>query len=251
MSNNRDTADHRRRHWFEKWFNEHYLALYRHRDMADAHKQIRLIVDTLKPAPESRILDLGCGEGRHVRIMHDMGLTVSGIDLSETLITIGKANHPDLSLSAGDMRNIRGQWDVILSLFTSFGYFDDDAANRSIMASVSRALVPGGMYWLDYLNPDHVVNGLVPESRKTLDDGTIVIERRRIEGHMVVKDILFQGSDGEQKYQERVYLYRKEDLETMMRHYGMEPAGAFGNYGGEAWSPDMPRTILFARRNNG
>ena len=237
------------RHWFERWFNEHYLSLYRHRDLTDANRQIRLMIDTIKPAPENRILDLGCGEGRHVSLIKAQGLDVSGIDLSETLITIGKSRHPELSLCVGDMRRIQGKWDIILSLFTSFGYFDDDQENRNVMSSIAAALNPGGWFWIDFLNPDHVVANLVPESVRKLDDRTKAIEHRRIDGNMVVKDIRLQLKDGEEHYQERVFLYRRDDLEAMMDAGGIDTEGAFGDYDGNLWTQDSPRTIVYGRKH--
>ena len=47
--------------WYEQWFDENYLALYRHRDRGDAEEQVRLIIDTLKLSRETAILDLACG----------------------------------------------------------------------------------------------------------------------------------------------------------------------------------------------
>lgn len=237
------------RHWFQEWFNEQYLALYRHRDETDAKRQISLLTKTLQLTPAHRILDLGCGEGRHVRLLHQQGLSVSGIDLSETLIRVGREKYPELDLRVGDMRNIDGQWDTILSLFTSFGYFDEDAKNRAIVASIAGALTPGGTFWLDYLNPKRLLKKLVPRSVKKLADGTKVTLTRRIEGPMVVKDIHFQSETASHTYQERVYLYGKRELEEMMIDNGIRPQGAFGNYDGEPWTPDSPRTILYGRRN--
>ena len=69
-------------HWFEHWFDENYLRLYRHRNMQDAERQVKLILETLGPTPSDHILDLGCGEGRHVKLFHNYGLNIIGLDLS-------------------------------------------------------------------------------------------------------------------------------------------------------------------------
>ncbi len=236
-------------HWFEHWFDENYLKLYRHRDTADADRQIRLILDTLSPTPEDRILDLGCGEGRHAAKLHAMGLNVTGVDLSGTLIRLGKQKYPDVRLEVGDMRRVTGPYDIILSLFTSFGYFDDDRTNRQVMAAMIHALTTGGWLWMDFLNPVFVRANLEPETRRTLPDGTLVLEQRRIEGHQVIKDIRF-GEDEETKtYQERVYLYTRNELETMMTGNDIVIHGCFGDYSGANWSEDAPRTILYGRKH--
>lgn len=238
-------------HWFEKWFNEDYLTLYRHRDTADANRQVALILSTLRPAGIARILDLGCGEGRHSEILYQRGLKVTGIDLSTVLIERGKSQFPHLNLAVGDMRHIPGNFDIILSLFTSFGYFDDDGENMAVLSSVSQALSPGGVYWLDYLNPGYVKANLKSETIREQDGGCRIIEKRRIEGDMVVKDIVFQTQTGEKRYQERVKLYEKDLLSNVLQQAGLKPIGGFGDYDGNRWSRDAPRTILYAQKEHG
>jgi 2-polyprenyl-3-methyl-5-hydroxy-6-metoxy-1,4-benzoquinol methylase len=238
-------------HWFENWFNEDYLLLYRHRDMSDANRQISLILSTLKPEASANILDLGCGEGRHSEILHQHGLNITGIDLSAVLIDLGKLQFPHLNLSVGDMRCISGKFDIILSLFTSFGYFDEDSENMAVLTSVSQALTPGGTYWLDYLNPAYVSANLEPETVRELAPAQRVIEKRRIVGDMVIKDIVFEMNNGEKRYQERVKLYDKPRLEDMLRDAGLSPVGSFGNYEGARWSSESPRTILYAEKLDG
>lgn len=237
-------------YWFENWFNEDYLTLYRHRDIADARRQISLILSTLQPTPAARILDLGCGEGRHLEILHQHGLQATGIDLSPVLIEKGKSRFPHLGLAVGDMRNVSGKFDIILSLFTSFGYFDEDSENMAVFRSVSQALNPGGMYWLDYLNSGYVKANLNPETVREPEPELSVVEKRRIVGDMVIKDIIFISDYGEKHYQERVKLYEKARLEFMLRDAGLQPAGSFGDYDGSPWSPERPRTILYAELQN-
>ena len=57
--------------------------------------------------------------------------------------------------------------------------------------------------------------------------------------------------DGEKRYQERVKLYDKFRLEDMLRDAGLSPVGSFGNYEGARWSPESPRTILYAEKSDG
>jgi SAM-dependent methyltransferase len=234
--------------WYEKWFDANYLRLYSHRDERDARRQVRLILDTLRPAPGAAILDLACGEGRHCVLFEREGFPVSGLDLSEELIDIGRRKHPELELIVGDMRHIPSRWDVILSLFTSFGYFDSDQENEEVIASVAAALKPGGWFWLDFLNPAFVRRTLEPETVRTLEDGARVTETRRINAGRVIKDIRFEGPGGDQEYQERVRLYEPDQLREMLASRGIRPAGTFGDYAGDPWRPDSERTILYGSK---
>jgi len=235
--------------WYEKWFDENYLKLYNHRDHADARSQADLIIRTLRPPKDAAILDLACGEGRHCAIFHERGYNIRGLDLSETLIRIGKGRHPELDLFIGDMRDIPGRYDIILSLFTSFGYFASDEENEQVLESVSGALNGGGWFWLDFLNPAHVRNTLVPESVTELADGTRAVERRRIEGATIIKEIRLTSGGRTASYEERVRMYTRDQLETFFRRHRIIPDGAFGDYSGAPWHPGSDRTIIYGRKS--
>jgi SAM-dependent methyltransferase len=234
--------------WYRRWFDHNYLLLYCHRDHQDAEAQVRLILDTLDLPRSAAILDLGCGEGRHAVLFQDRGYRVFGLDLSADLVKEGRQKYGDLNFIIGDMRAIPGRFDLIVSLFTSFGYFEGDGENRKVLDSVFSSLHPGGIFWLDFLNPHQVRENLVPETVSCPSAGVRVRERRRIADGRIVKDIYFEQKGVETQYVESVALYTRKELESMLLKSGFRVLGRFGNYQGEAWSPDSERTILFARR---
>lgn len=234
--------------WYRRWFDCNYLLLYRHRDHRDAEQQVQLILDTVRLPPSGTILDLGCGEGRHTALFQDKGYRVYGLDLSEALIRKGREKHGRLNFIIGDMRAIPGHFDLIVSLFTSFGYFEEDHENGRVMESACAALNPGGIFWLDFLNPAWVKEHLVPETVTRLSEKIEAREERQIEGGRIVKDIFFTNDGVETRYRESVALYTRRDLEAMLTRSGFRVSGGFGNYRGEPWHPESERTILLARR---
>ncbi|MCI0471490.1 MAG: class I SAM-dependent methyltransferase, partial [Candidatus Aminicenantes bacterium] len=127
--------------WYKNWFDENYLLLYKHRNSDDAREQAALIQRILNPGKNCTILDLGCGEGRYTPFFKNRGCRIYGMDLSGTLLRNAKTKYPRLDLVLGDMRDIPflpGKFDLILSLFTSFGYFERDEENRLVLDSVYR-----------------------------------------------------------------------------------------------------------------
>lgn len=234
--------------WYEKWFDENYLTLYCHRDRSDAEEQVRLIIDTLDLHVDSTILDLACGEGRYTALFKDLGYDVTGIDLSETLVNCGKERYPGLDLRVGDMRDIHGNFDVILSLFTSFGYFDTDEENEKVLHSVFHALTPGGIFWLDFLNAGHLEETLIPRSVTRLSNGIEVVENRKIENGRIIKDIRFTKNGEEHLYKESVRLFTRSQLEQMLERNGFRLIERFGDYRGRPWDTGSPRTILVGRK---
>jgi SAM-dependent methyltransferase len=233
--------------WYSCWFDENYLKLYRHRDGKDARKQVDLILKTLSPGPDWEILDLACGNGRHLHLFQERGYSIAGLDLSLPLIKDAMARFPELSIYHSDMRDIPGQYDLIVSLFTSFGYFDEDEENEKVIRGVASSLKPGGWFWLDFFNPERVKANLVPNSEKILDDGTKVTERRFIADGFVKKEISFHFNEGIKGYSEQVRLFSERDLKNFFIRSGLTVRGSFGNYEGGPLCEDSPRIILYGQ----
>src|ERR1700761_4914847 len=114
--------------WFSSWFDSpHYHRLYADRNDAEAARFTDALVATLQPRRGARVLDLGCGAGRHARQLASKGYDITGIDLSaHSIAEARKAEGPHLRFRRQDMRLPfgRGRFDYVFNFFTSFGYFD-------------------------------------------------------------------------------------------------------------------------------
>ena len=235
--------------WFKRWFNENYLSLYQHRDESDARDQIRLILRTLSPAKDQSILDLGCGVGRHLYILCRKGYRAFGLDLSDTLLREGIRLYGNLPVIQADMRAIPGHFHLILSLFTSFGYFESHTSNKRVIESISQSIGTGGWFWFDFLNPAYLRSHLEARTVTETPSGQRVVEKRSICQDRVVKDILFKKDNKSWDFQESVRLYSRRDLELMLKEFALIPQGCFGNYMVDDWDENSPRTIIFARKS--
>src|SRR5918994_865089 len=108
--------------WFEEWFGEEYLQLYPHRDDAEAERAVTLFARVTGLVAGWRVLDVGCGGGRHARAFRAIGARCVGLDLSRTLLRVARGL-TDAPLIRGDMRRMPirpGSMDLTVSLFTSF-----------------------------------------------------------------------------------------------------------------------------------
>ena len=107
--------------WFEESFGERYLRLYAHRDQVEASTAL----DTLFPEHSlagRTVLDLACGAGRYLKVLHERGAEVVGLDLSEVLLAEARRNGIEAPVVRGDMRYLpfsRGRFDLTVSMFTS------------------------------------------------------------------------------------------------------------------------------------
>ena len=239
--------------WFERWFGEEYLALYPHRDEREAATALGLVDSNLGGLKVKRALDLACGAGRHSRLLRERWST-TGLDLSLPLLTRAREADPDGFYVRGDMRAlpfVDQGFDLVVNLFTSFGYFDNDAQHLRVLAEVARVTRRGGKFVLDFLNPDYVRSTLVPTETSNIGGRSIEIRREvSSDERFVVKTIASGGEGGPagQTFVERVRLFDRLDLETMLEESGFGVEQVLGDYAGGAHSETSPRTIMFAIR---
>lgn len=236
--------------WFEEWFGEDYVALYPHRNEAEAERAVALIARTIGTRPVRRVLDLACGSGRHARYLGEKWWT-SGIDLSEVLLGIARRNDTPAKLVRGDIRAFPyrdSAFDLVVNLFTSFGYFETDLEHELVIRDLARVIAPHGTFVLDYLNAEAVREQLVPHDERIIGE-RVVEQRREITdaGRFVVKHISLKKEGRE--FVERVRLFTRRELEEMLDRAGFRIETAYGDYGGESLTETSPRVILLARRN--
>lgn len=233
--------------WFEEWFNEEYLQLYPHRDDAEADRLVQLIVERAAPPSGGRVLDVACGAGRHARAFRQRGFATMGLDLSRALLARARLV-AGVPLVRGDMRALPirpASIDLTVNLFTSFGYFEDDADHERALHEMVATVKPGGWFVLDYLNATFVRRKLVPEEVTELAGTPVRISRwLERDGRYVMKRMAIP--DG-RHYTERVRLLEPGQLEAMIAAAGAHVRLGFGGYGGEPPAETAPRTILMAR----
>lgn len=235
--------------WFEEWFGVDYLRIYQHRDESDAVRAIELIESNVRDRRIKSVLDLGCGAGRHTRLLEERWWTV-GLDLSMSLLRVARRETKESLYVRADMRELpfgADTFDLVVNLFTSFGYFDDDREHARLLGCVGASMTRGGTLVIDFLNAAQVRHSLVPYDERR-ENGITVEQRRQIspDNRFVEKRITLRERGKE--YIERVRLLSPKDLERMLITAGFEVVNLFGDYEGGNWSETSPRTIMFASR---
>lgn len=235
--------------WYELSFGDDYLLVYKHRDAQGAKHEVQRMISWLKPAPGAKVLDLCCGMGRHSLALAEAGYRVTGVDLSEVLLREAKRldTEGQVTWHQADMRRLpllNGEFDAVVNLFTSFGYFREDVEQIKALQEAARVLKPGGRFLLDFLNPAYTAVHLVPNSERE-EEGQRIVERRRIEDGYIFKDITITAPGGEPRhYTERIKLYGLEDFRRMLKEAGLELQNVHGNYDEETYDPDTSRRMI-------
>ncbi|MBU8882568.1 methyltransferase domain-containing protein [Kaistella sp. DKR-2] len=247
--------------WFETWFDTpYYHILYKDRDFLEAENFISLLISDLNIPINSTIIDLACGKGRHSVFLHQLGYNVLGLDLSKESISQNKkfetvdSEEHFLKFGVHDMREeiypeiSAEKVDAVFNLFTSFGYFEDEAEDRKIFSSVKNTLKENGYFVLDFLNEKWVKNTLVPQE-VTMKEGINFHITKKIENQHVIKDIHFKDKDKDFHFFEKVKLHTLEEIGKYAEESGFERVKIYGDYNlGEYDRETSPRCINVFRK---
>lgn len=218
--------------WFTSWFNTpYYHILYQDRNDEDARLFMRNITSFLQLPKNAHIADLPCGKGRHAVFLNSLGFRVTGGDLSENSIAFAKkSENESLSFEVWDMRKpLENRYDAIFNLFTSFGYFKEEADDLLVLRNMKNGLKPNGVLVLDFLNVIKLQQTLVKKETKTLDGITFDIQREIKEG-FILKHISFTDKGKNYHFTERVKFLDIQTFKAYFKHTGLKLVHTFGNY---------------------
>jgi len=239
--------------WFKTWFDSSfYHQLYSNRNEEEAGHFIQELIAEFKPSQDSVMLDLGCGSGRHSRILADKGFRVTGIDLALSSIMLAKrSSHDGLQFHQHDMRKPFGEnrYDYVFNFFTSFGYFKEDAENHLVVDNIFRSLKPGGLLMMDYLNVQFADDLLIPFETREIDGIEYKLSRWTDETHFY-KKITIDINEGEPvEFTEQVLRYGLSDFHDLFFQHGLTIEKVFGDYDLHAYDrKSSPRLIMVARK---
>ncbi len=238
--------------WFETWFDtEYYHLLYKHRDDKEAINFINNLVEVLQLKKDSKVLDVACGKGRHAHYLNTLGMDVTGIDLSEQSINCANnfANSK-LHFKVWDMRTqfADSEFDVVVNLFSSFGYFEDNNEDLKVIQALHGSLKNQGLLILDYMNPEKIVKDM--KSREIIDRGEIQFHiKKKIENGFIVKTIEFLNNGEDLHFQERLKIIKPEVFLSMFKQAGFEQQFIFGNYDLQPFmASESPRQIWVMKK---
>jgi SAM-dependent methyltransferase len=208
----------------------------------------------LTGSPFHRVLDLGCGPGRHSIPLARQGARVTAVDRSAFLLQKARARAVAENLNIEwlqeDMRSFvrPDEFDLVINLFTSFGYFGDVEEDLTVLRNVFRSLVPGGFFVIDLMGKEIIARGFAPSSVEKRPDGSILVQTReitddwyRIQSHWLlirdhqVTEIRFDNA-----------LYSGRELADLLKKTGFERVKLFGSLQGTPYDLNARRLVAAA-----
>ncbi len=240
--------------WHKEFFRNSFYNPASPAAVAHAREETRFILRVMKLKKDDRLLDLCCGPGRHALPLAGKGLAVTGYDFSAEYLKEAAAKarkaQVNLRLMRGDMRRLKfnGEFDAVINLFTSFGYFRKFSDDIKTLKGVALALRPGGLFLIDIVHGEYVRNNFRSKDWAEREGGGYQLEASRLtkDGTLNSWTLIKNGQVQEKRFFTR--LYSKDRLAAALRKAGLTPLRFWGGFDGAKLTGKKIRLIALARK---
>jgi len=230
-------------------------VIFNSKVMSAAPQEVEQVVRLLNLQPGSSICDLCCGVGRHSLELARRGFDVTGVDRTSPYLDEAKkkakAERLNIEFVQADMRDFcrPDSFDAVISLYTSFGYFQDPAENRAVLENVYQSLKRDGKLVIELMGKE-VLARIFQERDWREQDGIFLLEERKVGknwGFIESRWILFK--DGKQ-YERRFYprLYSAAELCDLLDRCEFQQAEAYGGLDGSAYDEKAMRLVVVGHK---
>jgi SAM-dependent methyltransferase len=234
--------------YFDADFAEIYGALLGDDESAE---EAAAAAGILALEPGDAVLDLACGWGRHAIPLARGGCRVVGLDRSAHLLARAAAEGAPARWVRGDVRHLPfgSRFRAVLSLFSSLGYFPDEADDLRALREVRRVLLPDGLFLLETMHRDLVAREFVERDWWEMEDGRTVWVEREFDpvagiSHEALRWRTAHDSVGEKRHSIRVRAASEWD--ALLRRAGLTPLAWYGSWEMEPFSVSSERLIVVA-----
>jgi len=225
-------------------------------------KEAHFIMERINFPPGNKVLDLGCGVGRHAISFARAGGRVTGLDISSLLIAraqeIGRSKNLSVDFVCSDFRNIlyENQFDVALLLGDTFGIFNDDD-NERFLSMVCNTLNKDGVVVIECINREYIVERMAfqkgigriwKENDGVLSSKVSCFDLVRSRYNVWSESMLLKTGE---KVVEPVYslrLYTLCEMLHLLRKSGIFPHCVTGGYDGSDYMASSERMLVIAGR---
>lgn len=241
--------------WHKTFFDNSFYNPASPAAVEKAPLEAAFVLRRLKLKKGAALLDLCCGPGRHAVEFAKRGLRVTGYDYSAEYLREAAARAEkkkvSLRLLRGDMRRLkfRREFDAVVNLFTSFGYFQKFSDDIRTLRRVAAALKPGGLFLLDVVHGDFLRGNF--RARDWHDLGGCYLLEERTLGRDGIFNAWTRVPKKKGGARTRVFftrLYDKGRIGAALRKAGLKPLNFWGGFTGRPLTAGANRLIVLARK---
>lgn len=241
--------------WFEdeSFWVKLYPLMFPEKKFSAADEQVEQLVGILDFSG-SDVLDLCCGPGRHSISFAKRGFRVTGVDRTAFLLekAKGRAREEgvDVEWILEDMRDFNrpGAFDLVINMFTSFGYFDNKDDDLKVLKNAYECLRPGGIFIIDVHGKERLAQIFHPTTSEELDNGSLLIQRHEIfdEWTRMRNEWILIENERATTFRFHLTLYSGQELKDRLLDAGFSRVRLWGDLEGSEYGMNSKRLIAVA-----
>jgi SAM-dependent methyltransferase len=205
--------------------------------------------------PPAAVLDMCCGPGRHSLEFAGRGCRVVGVDRTRSFLESAgekaRCAELDIEFVECDAREFSrpGSFDLAVSLFTSFGYFEDQDDDRQVARNLFESLKPGGKLVVELMGKEVLARIFLPRSWEECGDMTLLQERTVSDSWRWMDNrwILIRGTE-RWEFALGHRLYSADELCRLLDDVGFASTAAYGSLAGEPYDHEAKRLAVVAEK---
>jgi SAM-dependent methyltransferase len=241
----------------DEFWETHTKELFSKERLERTHDQVSALIALLSINPKDAILDLCCGVGRHSLELARRGFKVIGVDRTQHYLEIARTQAVeeklDVDFIEADMREFQKEksFDVILSMFTSFGYFEDPDDQLRVLRCMHTSLKPRGRVLLDLLGKEKLAR-VFRERDWHRTEGGFKLEERRISKDWSWLDsswILITDEGKMSEWSVSHWVYSAAEMKEMMESVGFSVHEVYGSLEGTPYDHEASRLVIIGRKS--
>lgn len=243
--------------WFEdeSFWKTFFLYMFSEKQFEKALTQADQIIQ-LVGFEGTRILDLCCGPGRFSLPLARMGYQVTGVDRTPFLLNkareVATAEKLDIEFVREDMRSFvrPNSFDLALSVFTSFGYFENKDEDLKVLQNIFLSLKPGGYLVLEIFGKECLARVFRDSHAEELEDGSVLLQRHEIfENWTRIRNEWTLIKNGKVKsFKFHHTIYSGQELVDRFEAVGFQEIRVVGSFEGVPYGPEAERLVVIGRK---
>lgn len=202
------------------------------------------------------VLDLCCGPGRHSVPLRKKGFQVTGVDLQPMLLEKAReySDRENVTVEYIEENMLTFQrsesFDLVISMFSSFGYFSDPDEDFKVIENVYDSLKPGGKFLIDVRGKEIHAMANVTCFTQELPNGDIIFHRTGVNDDWTrSKTDWFYVTDGKtHKFGMSVNLYCGSELRALLQKAGFSGVRVYGDLKGGPYNHNAKRLVVVAEK---
>ena len=215
--------------------------------------EVDLLLELVELSPGAVICDVGCGLGRFSLEFARRGFQVTATDRTLPYLESGRKRAADEGLAVefvqADMRSFvrPNALDCAISMYTTFGYFEDAADNRQVLENIYRSLRGGGTLVIEIIGKEILARIFLHRRWDQAGDAYLLQERKVSKDWSWLENrwILIDGQN-RTEYIIGHWAYSATELKKMLHETGFGRVQVFGNLDGDPYDQNAQRLVAVA-----